>query len=158
MPPDKSVVVPIRLTGHVAARESFSELTVFQNRPHYAALFEYVIVDANERQYGPPITQEFFDKFNKNPIYQLVFAEENVFVFHRLGHLLTGVRFHLNEWEWVLCRAGPVSNLTRRSHQLDRNGFMIDLDRVYWHTSVGEERTKCVGDGCGGIHRISRRR
>lgn len=85
VPPDKSVVVPIRLTGHVAARESFSELTVFQNRPHYAALFEYVIVDANERQYGPPITQEFFDKFNKNPIYQLVFAEENVFVFHRLG-------------------------------------------------------------------------
>jgi len=85
VPPEKSVVVPIRLIGHVAARESVSELMAFQNRPRYAAMFEYIIVDANERQYGPPITQDFFDKFYRNPTYQMVFAEENVFVFHRLG-------------------------------------------------------------------------
>ena len=47
--------------------------------------FEYVILDANEQQFPPPITQEFFDSFHKNPNYRLIFAETNVFVFQRLG-------------------------------------------------------------------------
>ncbi len=85
VPPDKSVMTPVRLTGHVARRESFSALGIVERRPKYAALFEYVVLDANDRRYLPVVTPELFGKFYKNPSYQLVFAENNVFVFRRVG-------------------------------------------------------------------------
>lgn len=86
VPPDKSVLVPDRLKGHVSSREHYDGINRFMGQQReYVAQFEYVILDANERQYPPIITREFFDTFRNNPKYQLVFAEQNVFVFQRLG-------------------------------------------------------------------------
>jgi len=83
VPPDKSLVVPLRIVSHVATREHFGALIAFPQKPEYAAQFEYVILDANERVYHPAIDQAFFDQFYRNPDYQLRFAENNVFVFQR---------------------------------------------------------------------------
>ncbi len=85
VPPEKSVLAPSRLQGWISAREHFGDLPRLVNNPPYAAQFEYVVLDANERQYPPAITQAFFDAFQTNQIYQLVFAENNVFVFQRRG-------------------------------------------------------------------------
>lgn len=85
VPPGKSVLAPYRLQGYVSGREHFDRIGRFKQHPEYNAQFEYVILDANERQFPPPITQEFFDSFHKNPTYRLVFAESGVFVFQRLG-------------------------------------------------------------------------
>lgn len=85
VPPQKSVLVPLRLVSHIALHDRFTNLSLFLSKPACAEQFEYVILDANERQYGPLITQEFFDSFYRNPKYKVVFAEQNVFVFQRLG-------------------------------------------------------------------------
>lgn len=85
VPPDKSVLAPYRLQGNVSSREHFDMINRFMELPEYAAQFEYVILDANERQYPPPITQEFFNSFSRNPNYRLLFGQNNVFVFQRLG-------------------------------------------------------------------------
>jgi uncharacterized membrane protein len=85
VPPDKSLIVPVRIQGHITSRAHYDQLNYFRQNPGYARQFEYVILDANERQYPPLITQEFFDSFYKNPEYRMVFAENNVFVFQRLG-------------------------------------------------------------------------
>lgn len=85
VPPGKSVLVPTRLQGHVGIREHWHSIMMFVERPAFAAQFEYVVLDANERQFPPIITQELFDRFQKTPNYRLIFAENNVFVFQRLG-------------------------------------------------------------------------
>jgi uncharacterized membrane protein len=85
VPPDKSVIVPAHLQGHVSGRERWHVLSAFLERPEWAAQFEYVIMDANDRRFAPVVTREFFDQFYQHPHYQLVFAENNVFVFQRLG-------------------------------------------------------------------------
>lgn len=85
VPPEKSVLVPIRLVSHIALRDHYTDINLFATNPNCAEQFEYVILDANERQYAPPITQEFFDSFARNPKYKLLLAEQNVFVFQRLG-------------------------------------------------------------------------
>jgi len=85
VPPDKSLIAPLRLQGNIAARPHYHNIGLFDVYPAGAVEFEYVLLDANERQYLPTITQEFFDKFNKDPNYHLIFAENNVFVFQRLG-------------------------------------------------------------------------
>jgi uncharacterized membrane protein len=85
VPPDRSVVAPQRTLAHLAQREHYSDLAIFTVWPRYASQFEYVILDANENQYPPFITQEFFEQFYRNPLYQLIFAENNVFVFQRNG-------------------------------------------------------------------------
>lgn len=85
VPKDKSVLVPIPLQGHVCGREHWDVINRFEQKPEYAAQFEYVLLDANERRFPPAITQQFFDSFYKSTGYQLVFAEQNIFVFRRLG-------------------------------------------------------------------------
>ncbi len=85
VPPDKSVIVPVRIQGHITSREHYDQLNYFVQNPAYAKQFEYVVLDANERQYPPIITQEFFDQFYKSPDYQLRFAQNGVFIFQRLG-------------------------------------------------------------------------
>jgi uncharacterized membrane protein len=98
IPPDKSVITSLRIQGHLTSREHYDHLGYFTTRPEYAAQFEYVLLDANDRQYAPVVTQEFFDSFYKNPRYQLIFAENNVFVFHRLGGESD---WKYNSWERV---------------------------------------------------------
>ena len=85
VPADKSLVAPLRLQVHIGNREHYQNTGIFASAPEYAAQFEYVLLDANERQYMPVITREFFEQFRRNPNYQLIFAEQNVFVFQRLG-------------------------------------------------------------------------
>jgi len=85
IPPTKSVLAPIRLTAHFSSREHFDCVDRWTKLPAYCAQYEYVILDANERQFPPPVTREFFDAFHKNPNYRLVFSEQNVFVFQRQG-------------------------------------------------------------------------
>jgi uncharacterized membrane protein len=85
VPPDAPVIVPVRFQGHIGGRARYDHLNYFNTKPEYAKQYDYVILDGNERQYPPFVTQEFFDSFYKNPQYQLVFAENGVFVFHRLG-------------------------------------------------------------------------
>ena len=76
---------PIRLYSHVGSREHYNNTTILVNLPDLTAQFEYVILDENERQYLPVVTKDLFDKFYRNPQYQRVFAEQNAFIFHRLG-------------------------------------------------------------------------
>jgi uncharacterized membrane protein len=85
VPPDGSVLVPPDLQGAVSGREHWYITSALIQKPEFAAQFEYVILDANEVRFSPVVTQEFFDSLYKNPRYQLIFAERNVFVFHRLG-------------------------------------------------------------------------
>jgi uncharacterized membrane protein len=85
VPPGKSVIAPIRLISHIGRREHFHNLGLFEKNPTGAAQFEYVILDANDRQYAPIITQDFFNSFYRNPNYKLIFAQQDVFVFQRLG-------------------------------------------------------------------------
>jgi len=85
VPPGKSVLAPYRLQGYLSDREHFDRIGRFAKHPEYNAQYEYVILDANERQFPPAITREFFDSFYKNSSYRLLFGESNVFVFQRLG-------------------------------------------------------------------------
>jgi len=87
VPPHKSLSAPIRLLGSVAINRDHyvCNTDLFNVKPDCAAQYEYVILDANERQYAPIITEEFFNRFARNSKYQLIFAEDNVFVFQRLG-------------------------------------------------------------------------
>jgi uncharacterized membrane protein len=85
VPRDKSVLVPPHLQGHVSGREHWQITNMFVERPEYAAQFEYVILDANDRRFAPVVTPDFFARFYKNPRYQLIFSEKGVFVFRRTG-------------------------------------------------------------------------
>jgi hypothetical protein len=85
VPPGKSVLAPYRLQARVSDRARFDRIGRFKQHPEYNEQFEYVILDANERQFPPLITEEFFHQFYRNPKYQLIFAERGVFVFQRLG-------------------------------------------------------------------------
>jgi uncharacterized membrane protein len=85
IPKDVSVLSSVRIQARFSGRPRYDSLNVFEHQPEYAKTFDYVLLDANERRFPPFVTQEFFDSFYKNPRYQLIFAEQNVFVFHRLG-------------------------------------------------------------------------
>lgn len=85
VPKEASVLSPFRVQAHFSGRARYDSINVFKTNPAYAADFEYVLLDANERQFPPAITQEFFNQFAKSPDYQPVFAENNVFVFRRVA-------------------------------------------------------------------------
>jgi uncharacterized membrane protein len=83
IPPEASVLSPFRIQAHFSSRARYDAISVFQSQPEYAKTFEYVLLDANERQFPPFVTQEFFDGFDKNPEYEPVFAENGVYIFKR---------------------------------------------------------------------------
>jgi hypothetical protein len=85
IPGKASVLSSVRIQGHFSGRPRYEAINRVEDDPHAAATYEYFVLDAQERQYPPFVTQEFFDSFHKNPKYQLVFAEDGVFVFHRVG-------------------------------------------------------------------------
>jgi uncharacterized membrane protein len=78
VPPDRSVLVPLRLGGHVAQRAHWGHLLLLRDRPEYAAQFEYVILDTREDRY-PQIVQPGWDDRN----YELLSAEDGVCVYRR---------------------------------------------------------------------------
>lgn len=83
IPRDAAVLSSFRIQAHFSSRARYDAISLFENYPEYARTFEYVVLDANERRFPPFITREFFDSFYKNPEYELVFAENHVFVFRR---------------------------------------------------------------------------
>lgn len=85
VPPDKSFIVPVRVQGHISNRPRYDQINYFHQNPEYAKQFEYVMLDANERQYPPLVTRDFFNYFYTNQNYRLIFSENGVFVFQRLG-------------------------------------------------------------------------
>lgn len=94
VPPDASILTGPRLLGHVTERTKFDTISVLWDKPNtypmfrppeYAGSFEYVVMDANERAYPPFINREMFQSLYGNPKYQLIFAEQNVFVFRRVN-------------------------------------------------------------------------
>lgn len=85
VPRDAAVLSSVRIQGHFSDRPRYEAINRVQDNPAQAATFEYFVLDAHERQYPPFVTQEFFDSFHKNLAYQLVFAENGVFIFRRVG-------------------------------------------------------------------------
>ena len=83
IPADASVLVPARLLAHVSSRAKFDFIGCLTAEPAYAKDFEYVVIDANERQYGPPISQQFLEPLISKGEYELVFNQQNVYIFHR---------------------------------------------------------------------------
>ena len=82
VPSDASVLAPERLLAHFSSRAKFDSLDPLTTLPVYAKSFEYVVVDANERQYGRPLTKQILDPLFSSGEYELVFSQQNVFVFH----------------------------------------------------------------------------
>jgi len=83
VPADASVLAPERLLAHFSSRTKFDSLDPLTTLPVYAKSFEYVVVDANERQYGRPLTKQILDPLFSSGEYELVFSQQYVFVFHR---------------------------------------------------------------------------
>ena len=89
IPQDAPVISSTRTIAHLSKRPVYEAINLFKSIreiPEKISLFDYVLLDANERQYPPFITQEFFDAFYKSPKCQLIFAESGVFVFRRVGN------------------------------------------------------------------------
>ncbi len=94
VPKDASLLVPRRMLGQASSRPKWDVNAVFWKEylgaeprsipTDWGSTFEYVILDANERQYPPFITRDIFMQFYTNTTYQLVFNENNVFVFHHV--------------------------------------------------------------------------
>jgi uncharacterized membrane protein len=80
VPPDRSVLVPLRLGGHVGQRPHWGHLLLLRDRPEYAAQFEYVILDTREEHY-PQVVAPGWDDVH----YEQVFSEDGVYVFRRRG-------------------------------------------------------------------------
>jgi hypothetical protein len=78
VPVDRSVLVPLRLGGHVAQRPHWGNLFLLRDRPEYAAQFEYVILDTREERY-PQVVAPGWDDAN----YEQVFAEDGVYIYRR---------------------------------------------------------------------------
>jgi len=84
VPKDASVLSSFRIQAHFSSRRRYDALSIFATQPAYAKTFEYVVLDANERQYPPLVTQQFYDSFHNDPGYKLVFVEDNVLIFQRI--------------------------------------------------------------------------
>lgn len=84
IPPDASVLVgPQLMVGHFSSRLKFTTHDRLNDDP--AKMFEYdwAYFDGNYPGYYPPLKRETVLAFANNPDYELVFAEQNIFVFRR---------------------------------------------------------------------------
>jgi len=86
LPRGKSVVAPETMLGHLSDRERFNSLNGLFLYTHQDVFsYDYLILDGNDRVLEPWVTQEFVNKIASNPDYELIFNQQNVFVFRRLG-------------------------------------------------------------------------
>jgi uncharacterized membrane protein len=84
IPPDASVLVaPHRMSAHFSNRLKFNTNTHLNNDPQRMWRFDWAFIDMNYASMLPPIPKETLFAFANNPDYELVFREENVFVFRR---------------------------------------------------------------------------
>jgi uncharacterized membrane protein len=92
VPPNASVLSPHTMIGHLADRDIAILLLQFDpNQPNKETwprermyTMDYVILDANERRFPQElVTRDLVVSFYTNTNYQLIFDENNVFVFQR---------------------------------------------------------------------------
>jgi uncharacterized membrane protein len=93
VPPLKSVVCPSSMVARFADRDLVMNLMTFSpDQPWKSATwtadkmytFDYVILDANENRFPPElVTRDLVMSFFTNTNYQLIFNENNVFVFRK---------------------------------------------------------------------------
>jgi uncharacterized membrane protein len=92
VPPEKSVLAPVSMLAHFANRQyPFHRMQFDPNLPMAATRprekmysMDYVILDGNERRFPMEIvTRELVMSYWTNTNYQLIFNENNVFVFRR---------------------------------------------------------------------------
>jgi uncharacterized membrane protein len=92
IPPEKSVVAPVSMLAHFANRQyPFHQMQFDPNHPMSATwprekmyTMDYIILDGNERRFPQEIvTRDLVMSFYTNANYELIFNENNVFVFRR---------------------------------------------------------------------------
>jgi uncharacterized membrane protein len=92
IPPDQSVLSPISMLAHFADRPVAAHQMQFDPTQPMSDLWprermyqlDYIILDANERRFPKDVvTQDLFMSYYTNTNYELIFNENNVFVFRR---------------------------------------------------------------------------
>ena len=84
VPPGKSVVAPETMLGLLSDRERFNSLNgLFLYTHEDMFSYEYLVFDGNDRALEPWVTQDFLNKVASHPGYELIFSQQNVFVFRR---------------------------------------------------------------------------
>ena len=89
VPPDDSLLVgPGQIVGHVSHRKvlgSTEFLQISHSKPEQLLLYNWVLFDMNYRtpQLGWFVPKEMLMPFINNPKYEVVFAHDNIFLFHR---------------------------------------------------------------------------
>jgi uncharacterized membrane protein len=84
IPPDASVLVgPEMLVGPFSSRLKFTTNDRLNDDPRRMFEYDYAFFDLNYGGVSPPLSRETVVAFANNPDYELVFAEQNVYVFRR---------------------------------------------------------------------------
>ena len=92
IPPDKSVLTPITMQAHFADRPVAAPQMQFDPTHPMSELWprermyqlDYIILDANERRFPKEVvTRDLVMSYYTNTNYELIFNENNVFVFRR---------------------------------------------------------------------------
>jgi uncharacterized membrane protein len=88
VPPRASVLVPQTMLTAVADRWNFNTIQywlVTKNQPAKLFQYKYVIIDQNEWRPMWKVPVEIIQEYTSNPSYELIFNEQNVVVFRRVG-------------------------------------------------------------------------
>lgn len=84
VPPGKSVVAPEVMLGRLFDRERFNSLNgLFLYTHEDLFSYDYLVFDGNDRALEPWVTQDFLNKVASNPEYEVIFNQQNMFVFRR---------------------------------------------------------------------------
>jgi len=88
VPPRASVLVPQTMLTAVADRWTFNTIQywlVTRNQPARLFQYKYVIIDQNEWRPTWKVPAEIIQQYTSNPGYELIFNEQHVLVFRRVG-------------------------------------------------------------------------
>lgn len=84
IPPDASVLIgPQLMVGHFSNRLKFTTHDRVNDDPQKMFEYDWAYFDGNYPGYHPPLKPETVLAFANNPDYELVFAEQNIYVFRR---------------------------------------------------------------------------
>jgi uncharacterized membrane protein len=90
VPRDASLLMgPSQIMAHLSARDVFSTPDRLVRVPEEMHKYNWALFDMNFPQYLPPdqhVDRDVFYSFATNQLYQVEFAEQNVFVFRRREH------------------------------------------------------------------------
>jgi uncharacterized membrane protein len=87
VPPTASVLVPQTMLTAVADRWTFNTIQYWldKNQPARIFQYKYVIIDQNEWRPTWQVPAEIIQEYASNPGYELIFNQQNVLVFRRVG-------------------------------------------------------------------------